>query len=349
MSKLIDGFLAHNTEQSNEFISPDQTLWRRQYWGKNSVEIAAMKCMDGRINLSLITGIPVGIIKPFRNLGGKFDIGGHFGELLLAWVNRVMGLGRDAIILSTYHWSRGEKERGCAGFGCNLEASIAYTKQLLCDVEKVFGFRHTAVYPVQVGIETDEDALVFHGAGPVLDLSKVTSEDPDTLRIALEKLYPDMKPRMVESLVNLCVGNIRHIRTVREANRPLADIIHKENKIGVGTGFNWFHIPNEMLIVGPYSYDLAEPIAVAGNILLSNIKAGRIPPSDGGLLLTSASYQEEGGPEQARAIMKAQSLMHFAHEVLKARIPELIPHLKLGAGILNEGTICFTPVPLDVD
>ena len=346
-NKIIADFLAHNSDQSTQFTSPDQTLRRRQYRAQNPVEIAAMKCMDGRINLPLITGFPIGIIRPFRNLGGKFDIGGHFGELLLDWVLRAVAAGKDSIVLVTYHWSRGAVERGCKGFHCEVDDAIAYTQDLVHDVEEVFGAGHEVVYPVQVGIETDEDALVFHGSGKKLDLSEMSSDDRDTLRIALESLYPDMKRRMIESLVNLCVGNIRHISAIRKAARPIADINHKETMLGVGPGFNWFHLPNQMLIVGPYSYDLAEPIAVAGKILLNNINSGSIPKEDGCVLLTSATYWNEGGPEKARATMKARSLMRFAQATLKEKVPELVPYLNFGAGILNENTILFTPIDFE--
>jgi hypothetical protein len=34
---------------------------------------------------------------------------------------------------------------------------------LAAQIEKVFGVNHQCMYPVVVGIETDEDTLVFHG------------------------------------------------------------------------------------------------------------------------------------------------------------------------------------------
>ncbi len=101
-----------------------------------------------------------------------------------------------------------------------------------------------------------------------------------------------------------------------------------------------------MLIVGPYSYDLAEPIAVAGKILLNNIESGSVSKEDGVALLTSATYWDEG-PEKTRAAMKARSLMRFARATLEEKVPDLMPYLDFGAGILNENTILFTPVEFD--
>ena len=71
----------------------------------------------------------------------------------------------------------------------------------------------------------------------------------------------------------------------------------QEQILAVGRGFDWLHIPNKALIVGPYrfasrfrhtgflssfrltapSYNLGDPIATAGSLLLSNLRDGRIP------------------------------------------------------------------------
>ena len=341
-------FLEHNKAQSAKFVDSDQTLLRRKYRKQFPVEIAAMKCMDGRINMSIMTDVPVGIIQPYRNLGGKFDLGGHFGELLSEWVSRAVNQGKDAIVFVTYHWSKGTKHCGCKGFAYDVDAAREYTEKNVKEVEDVFGKRHVVVYPIQLGIETDEDSMVLHGAnGKKLDMSEVATDDSETLRISLEKLFPDMNAVMMRSLVNVCVGNIRHIAQIRAAKRQPIDLDHKENILAIGRGFDWFHLPNRMLIVGPYSFDLATPIAVAGKIILDNIKSGRIPKKDGFALITSAVYRDEAGPERQRAEKKAQSLMRFAVETLKKEVPELMPYMQTGAGVLNEHTRFFTKVEIE--
>lgn len=349
-NEIFKFFLEHNKVQSANFIDPDQTLARRKYRAKFPVEIAAMKCMDGRVNMSIMTGAPVGIIQPYRNLGGKFQLGGHFGELLSEWVQRAVDQGKDALVFVTYHWSKGTKKCGCKGFGYDVDAAREYAKKTVSDIESIFGKNHKVVYPVQLGIETDEDTMVLHGAdGKKLDLSKVTSDDPEILRISLEGLYPDMDPIIVKSLLNLCVGNIRHIAEIRKTKRSPIDLDHKEHILAIGRGFDWFHLPNRMLIVGPYSFNLATPIVVAARIILDNLTAGRIPQKDGFALITSAVYRDEAGPQRHRAEFKAQALMEEALEALKNGLSKeehrkLMQHLHVGAGVLNENTRFFTKV-----
>ncbi len=71
---LIEFLLNHNKKQSTLFCDPDAVLSRNQYRSRHPTNVAAMKCMDGRLNLSIMTQTPHGIIQPFRNLGGVFDL-----------------------------------------------------------------------------------------------------------------------------------------------------------------------------------------------------------------------------------------------------------------------------------
>src|SRR3989344_5287774 len=112
MHQIISDILKHNEEQSVYFTSPDARLARTQYRAKHPTAIAALKCMDGRVHLPLMTHTPLGILKPWRNLGGKFDMGWpHFGLEVSTWVDQEVNAGRDCLIFVTYHFSKGDKSR----------------------------------------------------------------------------------------------------------------------------------------------------------------------------------------------------------------------------------------------
>jgi hypothetical protein len=88
--------------------------------------------MDGRINLAVDTHTPSGIIQPFRNLGGMFDLGWpHLGEVLAHYVHTVVSRGQRVLLLITYHYSKGDKHRGCAGFNYDTQAARASTYTIL--------------------------------------------------------------------------------------------------------------------------------------------------------------------------------------------------------------------------
>ena len=72
-------------------------------------------------------------------------------------------------------------------------------------------------------------------------------------------MFPDMPSQVRHDLEPLVFGNMDHIVEVRKTERAL-DIEHREWMICVGRGFDFLHMPNLALIIGPYSPDLADPI-----------------------------------------------------------------------------------------
>ena len=283
--------------------------------------IAVLKCMDGRINIPAATNTPTGTMMPFRNLGGIFDLGWpHLGEVLASHVQRTVDAGRRVLVLITYHWSKGDPQRGCAGFDYDPAAAIAHTCEIHQQVEHIFGSGHATVYPLVCGFETDEDALVIHGAdGACLDLAAFA---PGRHRDAGARASPaccrTCRRSMRADLLPLLRGNLERIAEVREQarrNERMLDVEHREWMICVGRGFEFLHAPNLALIIGPYSPNLAVPIRTAGSILKNNMSTGRIP-DDGFLLLASVPY-DEIGVDRARAELKSRFLSSFAASVLR--------------------------------
>lgn len=71
----IQWLLNLGREHAREFCTPEVFLSRQRYLAEHPTLVAVMKCMDGRIHIPWATQTPLGIIKPFRNLGGIFDLG----------------------------------------------------------------------------------------------------------------------------------------------------------------------------------------------------------------------------------------------------------------------------------
>lgn len=317
---------------SSEFCSPEAFLARERYLALHPTAIAVMKCMDGRINIPVATNTPPGIIQPFRNLGGIFDMGWpHLGEVLAQYVQRMVKNGRRILFLITYHFSRGDIQRGCSGFACDTGAAIAHTRQIQSQMEAIFGLGHESVYPLICGFETDEDALLLHSPdGRILDLSGDFTTDSLTAELALR--FHDMPLEMRNDLLPLLAGNLSHIRSLRTERRALT-VEHREWMICLGRGFDFLHTPNLALIIGPYSPNLADPIRKAASIIESNMAAGRIP-DDGFLLLASVPY-DEIGVDRARAVMKSNFLSQFAAEVIEREFPDLAEKMIRHTSVLD--------------
>ncbi len=324
-------------EHSASYGSPETWIARTRYLAEHPTDIMVLKCMDGRVNLSFATNTPQGIIQPYRNLGGMFDLGWpYLSEVLSDHVQRVIGEGRRAMFISTYHYSKGDPERGCAGFNYDTEAAKAHTYEIKQQVEQVFGLGHSTVYPMVCGFETDEDALILHGSnGDRLDMSTLKPGERDRLLPCLENLYPDMSVQMRRDLLPLLSGNLDHIEEARRQTREL-DNVHREWMICVGRGFDFLHIPNLGLIIGPYSPDLAEPIHKAAGIIEENMAQGRIP-DDGFLLLACAPY-EDVGVDMARAELKSRFLSDFAAEQIRQFHPQLAEKMHIRTAVVNQQT-----------
>jgi hypothetical protein len=344
--ELIDFLLDRNAEQSALFCSPDAGLARRRYRVIHPTEIIVLKCMDGRLNGSVITETPVGILQPIRNIGGQFDLGWPFlGAIIGESVNYAISMKRKVLILVTYHWSKGDDHRGCRGFNYNVEAAKEHALRVKKQIEVIFGKHHSVVYPIMVGIETDEDALVIHGSnGDRLDLAKESNTSEDFLLGKITNLFQDMDEQIISDLLPLVQGNLRHIAKLRKDPREKEEMIHREQIMALGRGFDWLHLLNKVLIIGPYTFDLAEPIETAAKILLNNLTTGVIPKEQGVVLFTSGAYREDTGFEPMLASEKAISMSRFAQMIIEKRVPDLKPFLHTLTGRTNLNTRLFTPV-----
>lgn len=344
---LVNFLLTRNKEQSEYFCR--HALARQQYRAKHSTKIITSKCMDGRLNLSVMTKIPVGIIQPYRNIGGKFDFGWpYFGTLLRKQVEYAINQGNDCLFLATYHFSKSDKHRGCAGCNYEIEEGKKVTQNLIEDLAEAFG--NEVFYPIQVGIETDDEALIVHGKnGEVLDIGQSENMTEQELRSKLIEIFPNMKLHVIDDFMPLLLGNQQHVKEIRASNRPIADAEHREQILAIGRGFDWLHLPNKALIIGPYSFELGGPIELAAKLLLSNIQSGRVSDKEGIVLMTSAVYGNKAEIEYRQALFKSRAFANFAMDVITKRVPELVPYMhdEPLVGVVDYNTLEFSKLDFD--
>ncbi len=351
MSNHIDDVLEINRRNSALYVSPAVTEERTRYRDRHPTEICFLKCMDGRVHGPVITQTPLGIIQPFRNLGGRFDLGWPvFQHTFKSWRTYARRKRRDCLAIVTYHFSRSNPHWGCAGFNYDTPAAFAFTGNLRREFIEDFG-QSDALYTIQCGIETDLDALILHGEqGERIDMAEVTDASESHLVALLRGLYPKMSAQMVADFLPLLQGNIAHIAEVRRQSRPPLELQHKEWILAVGRGFDWLHEINQALIVGPFDLEhMADAIVVAGKVLLSNIEQGRIQvsPNNGIVLLTCVPYFEPAGSEPRQAARKAKYLANLASTATQKELPLLVPHIQRLTGTVDQSTRRFNVLERD--
>ena len=338
----ISAVIHHGLCHSLDFLHIGSCWDRDDYIRTHQTPICALMCMDGSVNISRVTKVPWGIIQPFRNLGNRFNLGwSHLGELLAETVVEETKKGRMVLCLVTYHYSKGDRQRGCTGFDHDTEEARTHAFNVARQLNRCFGGNNRSVYPVVVGLESDQEALSFHDVEDkeVLDLSAVPVVDEYRLVSSLKHLYPDMPEHMLADLMPLITGNLSHVADVKRRDQS-SSLDRHEWIMCLGRGFEWLQDANLALIIGPYSPDLSTPIQTAASIIESNMRRGRIP-DDGFLLLSEASYRQHGG-DRARAELESRYLAELAADIIRDRLPDLANKMHVRSAISMKETYGIT-------
>ena len=325
-----------NAKHSEIYTS--HKLERDLYLAKHPTNVVAFKCMDGRLHLPTITHTPLGIIRPYRNIGGKFNLGWpllniSFDKSVMQAVQR----GNRTLVLVTYHFSEGDTHRGCAGFKYDCAESKRFTANFRDQIRKTYGKDDQVVFPILLGVETDKDALILHGDNEeIFDLGKIKEEEKnvESLTAIVRRLYPNMPERIILDLLPLLEGNLQHIDETK-GKKPETELVHGEWVLAVGKGFDWLHTPNMALIVGPYDPNLGEPIKVAAGIIKSNWEAGRI--EKGFVILASAVYVDAA--EKKRTEERAIFMKKLSEDIVKQNYPEMVEHMSSVAVVVDYNTM----------
>lgn len=356
-NQTAEELLERNRQQSELHSSPGAMNKRRFYREEHPTEIAAFKCMDGRLNLSLFTETPSGIIQPLRTMGGIFDLGDErLGKIIQESVEYAIKRKRRYMPLCTYHFSKGNAHRGCAGHDYDTKAAMQDAKRLaeqfrftFADLGSGNGYGQE-IYPIVVGLETDHHALYIHSSDgkKVFRVDEHLHDSLQMIRQEFVEMFPSMAPQMLADLLELVGRNQHHVQEIIALNRPPIDLEHRESVICFGRGFAWLHVPNKALIIGPFGNDLSASIATADSVILGNIKAKRIDPAKGIVVMTAGLYYNEG-MNKRRIMLKSYDLYRYIKAELEKSVPELVNNYNVQylVGITSHDTQLFTEIDVD--
>lgn len=335
MEQKIRSLVELNQKHSDLFCA--QRLERELYLAKHPTHVAAFKCMDGRIHLPTITRTPLGIIRPYRNIGGRFNLGWPLLNISFdESIKKAVREGNRTLVLVTYHFSEGDESRGCSGFHYNREEAKRSANDFKEQIQRVYGKNNQVVVPILIGVETDKDAIILHGEnGETVDLANVTDSSAESLKEMIRRLFPNMPERIILDLLPLIKGNIERISEMKNG-KPLSELVHGEWVLAVGKGFDWLHTPNMALIVGPYDPNIGEPIKTAVGIIKSNLDAGRVE-KDKFVVLSSGIFSD--AEERARAIERSKYMNELARSIIEKEYPEIVDNMHAISVIIDHNTM----------
>ncbi|MBI4433900.1 hypothetical protein HY632_03935 [Candidatus Uhrbacteria bacterium] len=347
---ITQRILEINEGQSIRYIAakPERT----SHWGRHPTAFAYLRCMDGRVHLPTMTGLPMGLVKPFSAMGGRFEIWWPaFGKRMRNWVHTVeKKYGVACAVLVTYHYSAsdpaGERHLGCRGWRYDTAAARAHAERLAHDIGDVFGAQVT---PMVTGVETDARNLIFHGREGDVSGAMCIGRSDEEVQHAIAHAFPGMHPQVTSDLVPFLTGNAVRVAEHIDHPRHIEALGHQERIIAIGHGFDyWISEANLAVVVDDADPNLDVPIAAAGAIVAENI-AGRLhaegSQSEEALLLASVPYDTHGS-EWNLSVKRAQGLCRYALENLPKEYAHILngQRLRKLIGVTNEKTKLFEPI-----
>jgi len=338
--RLIDLILRRNAEQAEAF--KNQHDRRRAYRKKHQTEISVMKCMDGRVHLPRMCDIPMGIVRPYRNIGGIFDVAWPGLQPLIAKdVSLAEENDKTNLYIGTFHFSKSDPNLGCAGHEYDTRRAKAAAATFVTGIQDMFSDHTEQVQAVMMGVETDEDILILcdEEGRSVLSSDQLIDDDQDPTETAMQIILdtaPTMLPNAAADLAELFVRNAGHVNRVRREGREAEDREHRERILGVGMGFDWLHERNLALIISDVDPDLPKWIATAASIIRDNRDGKRIPDTEAALAIMVPYWAT--GYVRKMAIVRARYLMALSRSVLKERHPDLVDFFTPVMGVIDQNT-----------
>jgi hypothetical protein len=291
---------------------------RERYWRAHPTLVACIKCMDGRVHFPVMTDTPVGVVKPFRAIGGAFEVWWPtFMKRFERWVEAGIRRSSHNLLFVTYHFSASDPHLGCAGWKYETAAAKAHAGKLAADLSEIYGEQLVAVV---TGVETDQDELILHGVEGDVRGSELIGLPEERVHAAIRGSFPRMPDEIIHDLVPFMVGNAQHVAALRMKPRSVAGLGHDERIIALGVGFDWLALSNLALIINDADPCLDDAVATAASIIEKNL--ARAQSGDDAVLFTNVQYEKPGRNYRA-AVKRARGLSAFARKVIQQRYPEL--------------------------
>jgi hypothetical protein len=324
MIPIHELILKINAEQSNRYVQDESA--RKRYWANHPTFVACIKCMDGRVSFPIMTKTPTGIIKPFRAIGGKFEVWWpSFIGRVRHWIDRAISEGHKSAMFVTYHYSASDTHLGCAGWKYDTASARAHAEKLRHELNFVFGEQLTAIV---AGVETDRDILTLHGPNGDVSGESMQGKTEEEILQSLMLAFPKNDSIVLSDLVPFLAGNIRRVEELTKTPRDLENKGHRERVIAVGQGFDDLASENLALIINDADPNLAESIRVAASLIEKNLK--NAPTGDDATIFANITYREPG-EDYRQAAARARGLAAFAEGVIKEAYPDLFASGRLHA------------------
>ncbi len=310
-------------EQQSRLYQQDETQ-RRRYFSKHPTFFGCLKCMDGRVEIPTMTKTARGIVKPYRAIGGKFELfWPAFQNSISHWIKNAAAHGEHSCILLTSHFCSVKRELGCKGWENDRDAARRHMEMLARQMGEDYGEQLVAI---PTSVDTAFDELILHG--PRGDISGASLRDKDiaTIRKDIRRAFPQMPIQVIKDLAPFLHGNAQRVTELKSNPRSIQEMEHDERVIAIGEGFDGLTTDNFALMNSDVNPNLDSALVIAAQIIEQKVVSSAIQAmvftniffgSDRGIL------HNLPGMDKRCAVRRSRGLQEFAQNHIRKQCPAL--------------------------
>ncbi len=288
---------------------------RRRYFERHPTFFGCLKCMDGRVEIPSMTKTARGLVKPYRAVGGKFEMfWPAFQNSVAFWVKQAIMHDAHSCVFVTSHFCSLKRELGCKGWNNDAGAARAHMEKLAKQMVEDFGEQLVAI---PISVDTAFDNLVLHGPRGDISGESLGNLDIDAIRSEIQRTFPDMPTQVIKDLAPFLAGNAVRVAELKANPRSIGEMEHDERVIAIGEGFDGLAVDNFALMNSDINPNLDAAVVLAAKMIEKKI-AGRSAHQQATIFTNIFYASSRGimnslpGMDKKCAIRRSRGLQEFA-------------------------------------
>ncbi len=300
---------------------------RRRYFERHPTFFACLKCMDGRVEFPTMTKTARGLVKPYRAVGGKFELfWPAFQRSLALWVKQAIMHDAHSCIFVSSHFCSFRRDLGCKGWDNDAEAAMCHMQKLSSQMTEDFGEQLVAI---PTSVDTSCDNLILHGPeGHVVSGDTLRGKDIDAIRDEIGLVFPTMPPQVVRDLTPFLLGNAERVAEIKANPRNVREMEHDERVIALGEGFDGLAAENFAFMNSDVNPNLDSAVVMAAKMIERKVDVGM--RREQATIFTNIFYggrrgilSSLPGMDKKCAVRRSRGLQEFAQMHIREHCPEL--------------------------
>ncbi|MEY4744063.1 MAG: hypothetical protein RL272_8 [Candidatus Parcubacteria bacterium] len=320
----INSYVISLYQRHSELFQKDEAK-RRRYFERHPTFFGCLKCMDGRVEFPAMTKTARGLVKPYRAIGGKFEMfWPAFQSSIAFWVKQAITNDAHSCIFVTSHFCSMRRDLGCKGWNDDAEAARLHMERLSRQMAEDFGEQLVAI---PTSIDTTYDDMILHGPRGDISGGSLQGLDAEAIQAEVRRAFPDMHMRVIKDMTPFLIGNAERVSELKASPRSIREMEHDERVIAIGEGFDGLATENFALMNSDVNPNLDAAVVLSAKMIE---KKGGGSKKEQATIFTNIFYGKSRGilsslprMEKNCAIRRSLGLQEFAQMHIRRHCPAL--------------------------